>query len=190
MTIYIRPSKPQDAHAVAPLIIEAIGDIAKRLTWEKTPEQVIKMLKNLFVRTDNRHSYLYTYVAVRQKTEDVVGVLVLYSGKEGAILDEQLSQWLQTKGAPTSRIDKEAHTDEYYIDTIAVHPLARGNGIGTALLTFAEEVARNKHFTKLSLNVETAKDKAQKLYTRQGFVITEPWSIIDEPFYHMVKTLD
>ncbi len=45
------------------------------------------------------------------------------------------------------------------------------------------------NFKKLSLNVETQKEDARRLYERMGFVITEPWSIIDEPFHHMVKQI-
>ena len=35
MSITIRQAQPQDAHAVVPLIIDAIGDIAHRLTGEQ-----------------------------------------------------------------------------------------------------------------------------------------------------------
>lgn len=190
MTITIRKACPTDASTVVPLIIEAIGEIANRLTGEDTLDTITTTLHELFTYEDNRHSYLNTYVAVHTENDEILGTLVLYSGEEGQTLDEQLSQWLANKQAHTSRIDKEAHADEYYIDTICVHPNARGEGIGTKLLVFAEEIARDKQFNKLSLNVETVKDKALKLYERQGFVITEPWSIIDEPFHHMVKTLN
>jgi len=42
MTIYIRQAKPQDARVVAPIIIEAIGDIVKRLTEEQSPTHLEK----------------------------------------------------------------------------------------------------------------------------------------------------
>ncbi len=51
----------------------------------------------------------------------------------------------------------------------------------------SEELTKQRGYTKLSLNVETQKEEARRLYERLGFVITEPWSIIDEPFHHMVK---
>ena len=61
------------------------------------------------------------------------------------------------KNAPSIIIDKEAHEDEYYIDTICVAPEARGKGIGTLLLQFAIEETQKRGYTKLSLNVETEK---------------------------------
>ena len=100
-----------------------------------------------------------------------------------------LEKWLAAKKVQTS-IDVEAHADEYYIDTICVAATARGKGIGTKLLAFAEQVAREKGYDKLSLNVETAKLDARRLYERIGFIVTGPWTIIDEPFHHMVKQLD
>ena len=85
------------------------------------------------------------------------------------------------------QIDIEAYDDEYYIDTICVAPHARGLGIGTKLLYFAEQHARTMGYKKISLNVEEVKIKARQLYEKQGFITTEPWKIIGENFHHMVK---
>ncbi len=119
----------------------------------------------------------------------VLGILVLYSGEDGLKMDASLQKWLENKNTPTIQIDQEAHLDEFYVDTICVHENSRGLGIGTKLLQFAEEVARQKGFTKLSLNVETEKISARRLYEKVGYVAVEPWTIIDEPFHHMVKKL-
>lgn len=185
MSITIRQAQPQDAHAVVPLIIDAIGEIANRLTGEQSTEAVRQELTTLFQRDDNRHSYLNTYVA----TEDgqIVGILVYYYGAHAIAMDANLVKWLAAKNAPSIIIDQEAHEDEAYIDTVCVTPEARGKGIGTLLLQYAEELTKQHGYTKLSLNVETQKEDARRLYERLGFVITEPWSIIDEPFHHMVK---
>lgn len=187
MTITIRQANPLDAPAIAPLIYEAIGDIAHRLTGEQEREQVLATLEALVRGEDNRHSYKNTFVAVEQTT--LLGIVVLYNGVDGEQLDRALEKWLAAKDAPTA-LDVEAHADEYYIDTICVTPQARGKGVGTLLLAFSEQAARDSGYNKLSLNVETAKLDARRLYERIGFVVTEPWTIIDEPFHHMVKQLD
>ncbi|KOY83830.1 GNAT family N-acetyltransferase [Lysinibacillus macroides] len=185
MTITIRQAQPQDAHAVVPLIIDAIGDIANRLTGEQSAEAVMRELTILFQRDDNRHSYLNTFVATED--EQILGILVYYYGAHAMEMDAHLMQWLAAKNAPSVVIEREAYEDEAYIDTVCVAPAARGKGIGTLLLQFAEELTQQRGYTKLSLNVETEKEDARRLYERLGFVITEPWSIIDEPFHHMVK---
>lgn len=187
MTISIRPALLDEANQIAPLIYEAIGDIAHRLTGEDNPTLVLSALTELITRTDNRHSYKQTHVAL--KGEHVVGIVVLYDGVLGNRLDEQLKQWLKQKNAKTLKVDVEARPDEYYIDTICVSKKARGLGIGTQLLHYAEQQAHTLGYDKLSLNVELQKTAVRKLYEKLGFVITEPWTIIDEPFHHMVKEL-
>lgn len=185
MTIYMRQATKEDAKQIAPLIYEAIGDIAHRLTGETRDQAVLATLEKMIQDENNRHSYQYTFVA---QDENLLGIAVLYDGKQGKELDALWMKELQTKGQLVA-IDVEAHDDEYYIDTVCVTPNARGKGIGTRLLQFAEQQGRTLGYQKLSLNVEKDKEKARKLYVTQGFTITEPWTIIGEKFDHMVKEL-
>jgi len=181
----IRKAVPFDAEKVVPLIIDAIGDIAERMTGENEPLEIEQSLCELFRRSDNPHSYLYTYVA--EIDDDVAGTMVVYSGKIAPQLDKNLSKWLSEKGAEVSEIDPESLADELYINTICVDPNFRGKGIGSQLLAFAEDVAKRENISKVSLNVETEKDAAIRLYKRSGYEIVSPWTIIGEPFHHMVK---
>lgn len=186
MTISIRQATPQDAKKIAPLIYDAIGDIANNLTGEQELSIIMNSLEQFVTETTNRHSYLNTFVAV--KDNDVLGIVVLYDGQQGETLDRQLEQQLAKKNIHVT-LDVEAHPDEYYIDTICVAANARGLGIGTKLLHFSEQNAKKLGYQKLSLNVELEKLNARRLYERMGFVVTEPWTIINEPFHHMVKSL-
>jgi len=185
MQIHIRQALPEDAPSIAPLIFDAIGDIAHRLTGESINSNVIAKLEELVRATDNRHTYLNTFVAT--DNQSILGIIVLYNGKIGKELDGILMKKLQKKFATSMQIDIEAYDDEYYIDTICVAPHARGLGIGTKLLYFAEQQARTMGYKKISLNVEEVKIKARQLYEKQGFITTEPWKIIGENFHHMVK---
>lgn len=187
MNLIIRQARREDATVIAPLIYDAIGDIANRLTGETEPTHIITELEALVQETTNRHSFLNTFVATQN--DNVLGIVVLYDGKRGRELDALLVERLQAKKARTIKIDLEAYDEEYYLDTICVAPNARGLGIGTKLLAFAEEKGRELGYKKLSLNVETEKDKARQLYERFGFIVTEPWIIIEEKFHHMVKEL-
>ena len=187
MKLLVRQATAHDAEQIAPLIYEAIGDIAARLTGAQEDKAILEGLEELVRGEDSRHSHLYTYVACKE--ERILGIVVLYDGKTGKDIDVLLVKKLQEKHGASYHIDIEAHEDEYYIDTICVAPDARGLGIGTMLLRFAEEQARRIGHTKLSLNVEASKTKARRLYEREGFAFTEAWEIIGEPFHHMVKEL-
>lgn len=184
--ITITKAEPQHAAAIAPLIVDAIGSIANRLTAQTEPTLVEQTLQTLIQQTNSRHSYEHTFVALEHN--NVVGIAVLYDGKTGRTLDRQLEAFLRSEGRPVT-IDVEAHDDEFYIDTICVAENVRGKGVGSQLLAFAEDEAKRRGFAKISLNVEVEKMRARQLYEHVGYRITEPWTIIDEPFHHMVKHL-
>ncbi|MHA6260900.1 N-acetyltransferase family protein [Sporosarcina sp. CAU 1771] len=185
MEITIRQARPSDAEKSAPLIVDAIGDIAQRMTGETDPDQIEQGLCKLFRRDDNMHAYKFTYIA--ELEGEIAGIMVLYSGEEAPQLDINHSAWLAERGAAVSEIDPESLPDELYINTVCIDPRFRGKGIGTQLFTFAEEVAKKSGIKKVSLNVETEKEDAIRLYTRIGYEIVSPWTIIGEPFHHMVK---
>lgn len=186
MELKLRQARPEDGTAAAPLIVNAIGDIAKHMTAQENPRLVLDKIKDMVRGTKTRHSHRLTYVAEVQNS--VVGMLVLYHGSKAEALDRFLYAELRKEGHQRT-IEPEAHLDEWYIDTVSVDENFQGKGIGTALLRHAEKIVLANGGGKLALNVDTAKESAQRLYQRLGFSISEPWTIIGEPFHHMVKTI-
>lgn len=187
MDITVRPARLDDAPFVAPLIVDAIDEIANRITGEDEPKAILDSLEELFKRTDNRHSYKNTYIA--EINSGVAGIMVVYGGDEATILDSNLEKWLAAKGAMVQTIEVEARPDEFYIDTICTAPQYRGHGVGTTLLKYADKIAKEKGYQKVSLSVEKQKERARHLYEKMGFVYSEPWMIIGEEFDHMVKEI-
>lgn len=55
------------------------------------------------------------------------------------------------------------------VETVAVEPDRRGQGIGTTLLMETIAVARRAGYGELSLNVRPGNDEARRLYERMGF---------------------
>jgi ribosomal protein S18 acetylase RimI-like enzyme len=188
MEFTITLANPDERFHIAPLIYEAIGDIAFRLTGEKEEQKMLKKLQELIASDNNRHSYLNTFVA--KLDEEIVGIIVLYDGKTGRELDRKLEKAIFEQNGVSIQIDVEAYDHEFYIDTLCIAPSKRGLGLGTKLLHFAEQEGKRRGYNILSLNVEVEKTKARALYTKLGFIEAEPWSIIDEPFIHMVKEIN
>jgi ribosomal protein S18 acetylase RimI-like enzyme len=60
---------------------------------------------------------------------------------------------------------------EWYLQAIAVHPAARGHGIGQALFAEAVTRARSAGCTTLTLDVDAANVRARSLYERLGLLV-------------------
>lgn len=187
MNILIRKAYKEDATEAIPLIMEAIGDISMQMTAETEEAAITNEFIHLFTRTDNRHSYLHTYIA--EMNGHVAGVLVFYTAEQALTLDANLEAYLSNKKGTVVTIDPETAPGEWYIDTVVVDPTFRGHGIGTRLIAHAEQLVKNSGGGKLALNVEFEKEAAIRLYNRLGFVTVCPWTIIGEPFHHMVKVI-
>ena len=85
---------------------------------------------------------------------------------------------------------------ELYIDSIGVSTDARGMGVGTQMMAFAEGIAKRNGHKKLSLLVMKENPKAKALYERVGYeVISEDSFKWLKPAtgysgaYHMIKVL-
>lgn len=70
------------------------------------------------------------------------------------------------------------------LQSLRVHPMLRGLGIGTYLLSAAEAAVRAREFGRVGLSVGTENGRARRLYERLGYQLAgEPyddrWSFVD-----------
>lgn len=73
----------------------------------------------------------------------------------------------------TTAEDYYTASDTGHIADVVVATRAAGQGVGSALIAYAEEWARQRGFALLTLNVFTANHRARELYRRLGF--EEEW---------------
>ena len=66
-----------------------------------------------------------------------------------------------------------AAANELFIDFIAVHPAARGKGVGSQLLEATLCFAREQGYQSVGLDVINTNQRARALYERFGFVVTK-----------------
>jgi len=83
--------------------------------------------------------------------------------------------------APYSKLEGD---DSYYICGMALFPEHRGGGIGTRLLELAEQHARDKGFSKLSLVVFEQNSGAKQLYDRAGYREVSREAVFPHPLIH------
>ena len=59
------------------------------------------------------------------------------------------------------------------IENIAIHPAAQGRGLGRALMSFAEQEAAHRGFTRMALVTHEVMTENQAIYARLGYTETE-----------------
>ncbi|MFD1656789.1 GNAT family N-acetyltransferase [Streptomyces caeni] len=84
----------------------------------------------------------------------------------------------------------EALEDHLFLDSIAVHPDARGRGVGRRLLAFVEARARALGLPEIRLYTNAMMWENQKIYPRYGYEVVE--RRVDGPYdrFHYRKRLE
>ena len=79
---------------------------------------------------------------------------------------------------------KRPKSDVLHLDTLAVHPDARGQGIGTQLVDAVVALANAEDKRFVTLEVADINPRAKRLYERLGFVVDKfeklpwPWRVV------------
>ncbi len=76
---------------------------------------------------------------------------------------------LERDGAVAALVILEDAPDHLWIESLAVDPALHGQGLGRALLAFAEAEARRRGFAELRLLTNEAMTRNLALYARAGF---------------------
>lgn len=81
------------------------------------------------------------------------------------------------------------HEDHLFLDSVAVHPDAAGQGVGRRLLAFVDERARSLGLPEIRLYTNALMWENQRLYPRYGYEMVE--RRVDGPYdrYHYRKRL-
>jgi GNAT superfamily N-acetyltransferase len=87
----------------------------------------------------------------------------------------------QVRGVTVFRmVDRTASGSEMYCDDLVSDEVKRSIGVGRALVTYMEALARERGCNVLTLDSGTQRQQAHKFYFREGFTVTA---------FHFVKPL-
>lgn len=173
-SVIIRSFQPSDVHVVSHILSECFFDKFHRLISLDKEDISLFLERTGFVLSQSFPGFF-----VAELNGEVGGILLLKWKDQPVppadttafelihlglfrVLKLYVGLWLLNH-APK---DKEC-----YVDFIAVNPLYQGRGVGSQLLSFAEEFAANNNLTSLSLYVASQNKGAMALYTRLGFVV-------------------
>ena len=191
MTYTIQPATPAQAPSIANLIIEAMTpDCCLHFVGpQHTLDDFRRIMTELVASEGTQYSHQGTLVALDAQGQ-VVGALVAYDGARLHALRQPFIDALRLHcQRDLSSISDETQPGEFYIDSLAVLPAHRRQGIATALLQAAAERARALQIPRLGLLVDQGNPNGQRLYARAGFrqVGTANWG--GHPMFHLQRTV-
>ena len=182
----ITNANPAQSHEIAKLIMMAMSDdcCLNLAGPQHSLSEFEEMMIELVQMENSQYSYQNTFIA----TEDDV-IMGMCVGYDGARLHELRKAYLdmakKTFGRVDPNMDDEAQADEFYIDSLAVLPGFRNQGIASQLLRKIIEKAKTLGITKVGLLVDKNNPRAEHLYTAQGFQYVDDAMWGGHPMKHL-----
>jgi len=203
--VNIRPAQIDDAPTAAELIQETMEGYGDVMLGLDNRERALKVIAGFFRKANNRFSYRLAYLA--EVDGRTAGLLLAFPGRDTFKLVLPMSwqilsfynPWELLRlavRAPLAVDGEETQPDEFYVSHLAVLPEFRRQGVGRALLSHADALARTSGLAKCSLCVDIDNSNAQQLYLSHGYSIAKtvntPWlknRLHTRGYHHMIKPL-
>jgi ribosomal protein S18 acetylase RimI-like enzyme len=165
--IVFRAAAPADAYALAELSIMAGDGMYEFLLEEMAPREMLAGLMARSMKQDaGGFSWRHCFVA------DDKGVVGMINAFPAAWLREEERDILpQDRVQILDPIDRVQNWESFLVNSVAVRPQHRRQGIGTGLMKMAIEQARAGAFARLSANVWADNVAARALFETQGFAV-------------------
>ena len=191
--IRIRKATKEDVGYIAEGIYHAF-----LLEDEALYDRWIRTLKEVCAQEDTHYSYRNTWIAEvdGERSEkggkraeadgERAGMMIAVNGEH--YREQRDKMYPQLKGLfdvafgkGWDEMEDEAKAGEFYIDSLSVSLPYRNQGVGTALIEKAKEMARELGIPVVTLAVEPA-NRAKKLYQKLGFGYQRRIEIFNEAY--------
>lgn len=172
-----RPARKEDCAIIASLYSISSDGVADYVwsTLAAPGEDILDVGRRRYERENTNFSYRNcTLVETGGK---VIGMLVAFPMHVDPAAAEEPDPVL----APFMKLEEDG---SYYICGMALFPEYRGRGIGTRLLAYAEQAARERGFGKLSLIVFEQNAGAKRLYEKTGYREVRREPVRPHPLIH------
>lgn len=180
----IRLAKPENATQVVPLLLQAMGELAAKLTHTDDQESINRIFEYFFQEKGNQYSYENTLVF--EEAGKVLGSLTAYDGAKLIELRKPFLTYLNVSDSDDNHPDTETQSGEFYLDSISVNTIAQGKGIGKQLIKAGLAWGEQLGHQNIGLLVEQNNTRALKLYLQMGFKIQNRKEFMGGSYHHMV----
>lgn len=166
-SLHFRPATADDARFVARHVLEALHWHMYEVPLSAAQTQAWDELTEVCRRDDVLYSHRHALLA--EIDDEPVGLILAYDGAHYHSLRTRTFALLPAfAGMDVDSMEDEATVGEYYIDSLAVAPKARGRGVGRALLAQAVQRAARLQL-RPTLLVDPDNPGARRLYAAAGF---------------------
>ena len=175
----IRKATEEDVAYVAATVLTALDMDTSDLEW----------ISESFA--DPGSMYPWTKALYPEEEGKPVGCIISYRGDDYLPLREYTWSRLW-KGVDPDVIRKsaiEAYPGEYYLDSLAVEPDFRGNGLGKDLMKTAMRHGEELGYSRFALLVDCGKPALKAYYASLGFEETGEVNFFGHRYKRMVKSL-
>lgn len=177
MEISLRPARSDDVERAVPLIYSS-GPDAFEYVFGDAPG----FLQMAFVDGAGEFGYRNHTVAIERGT--LVGIGAAYSGDTSLLFTLTAARQIlrrygmsgpavMIRGLRTERVIPPPQKRMQYIGHLGVDPSVRSRGVGTRLVEYFLEEGRDAGLDTAELDVAVTNPRAEELYERLGFRVTE-----------------
>ena len=180
----IRLAQKEDYKFVAPLIVQAMEDLAMKFTKSSDLQNAILVFEYFIQQKGNQYSFENTLVF--EENGEILGSITGYDGSKLNELRTPFLDYLLDKFGFEQIPEDETETGEFYLDTVSVSMNHQGKGIGRKLIEAMINHAKEKGFDKVGLLVDLENPSAKKLYERIGFKVLKTKNLMGGRYEHLV----
>lgn len=190
--IYIRPATEADAPLLARCVLMAF--LVDMSHFDRTEtDRILDGMTALCRRKDTLYSWKNSTIAMLD--DHAAGCIISYDGARYAEM-KSLSMPLLLEfmkpvwGNSFDQMTDETCAGEFYLDTMAVLPEFRHNGLATRMLRSQVAAAAEKGIPLCTLLVDPANPRARRLYERIGFKEDGKIFAFSEEYIRMIVEID
>ncbi|MCR4765004.1 MAG: GNAT family N-acetyltransferase [Bacteroidaceae bacterium] len=184
MELIIKQAGRDDAKTIAQAVSLAFGDDMMYKYCGKSGKTIIEALAGM-----NVSQYSYRNALIAYVNGVAAGAIVGYDGAMLQQLKQPTLSYIHQQTGTMLQITDETQAGEFYLDTLAVFPAFRHQGVAKQLILAFCENASIKGHQHVGLLVDVSNPQAEELYHSLGFKRINRTTLFDHSLWHMQKVL-
>lgn len=182
MKTIIRQANIKDA----PIIAQVIGmGFGKDLLHQYCGSNGLAIMEALAKMEVSQYSYRNALIA--EVDGQVAGGLVGYDGAQLQLLRQPTLAYIEQQTGILPQVAEETEPGEFYLDSLAVFPKFRHQGIGARLILAMSNKAFSEGHQRVGLLVDMDNPNAERLYTLLGFQRINQKTLFNHQMWHMQR---